>query len=169
MRWVLLLRGINVGGNNTVPMKDLKALLEGLGHTHVKTYLNSGNATFESSKRSAVVLSADVEKMLLERLGLTIRACVRTDAQIVRALDELPDLPGYVVVGVLFDPPAPTVLTEFLVSSWPDVTMAGNDQVLYLGYGDGLHTSKLTNARIEKLLGVGCTARTPSTLRKLLA
>ncbi len=169
MRWVLLLRGINVGGNNTVPMKDLKTLLEDLGHTEVKTYLNSGNATFESSRRSAAVLAGDVEEGLVERLGLAIRACVRTGAQIAQALDELPDLPGYVVVGVLFDRPRPAALLEFLDMSWPDVTTAGNDQVLYLGYRDGLHNSKLTNARIEKLLGVGCTARTPATLRKLLA
>ena len=168
MRWILLLRAVNLGPRNKLAMKDLKALLEDLGHTEVRTYLNSGNATFESSKRSAKKLADEVEVALLEELGLHVRACVRTDRELQKALDELPDLPGYVVVNVLFDTPTAVALKEFLATDWSPEVVEGNDQVLYAGFADAARTT-LSNAKIEKLLGVGCTARTPATLKKLLA
>ena len=48
MRYVLLLRGVNVGGKNKVVMADLKNNLEVMGYTHVKSYINSGNVFFNS-------------------------------------------------------------------------------------------------------------------------
>lgn len=169
--WVLLLRAVNLGPTNKLAMKDLKALLEDRGYGDVKTFLNSGNATFTSSKRSARGLATEIEDDLRERLGLGVRACVRTTRQIAVALEELPaDLDGYVVVGVLFDKPAAPALQQVLETDWSPEVVRGNDQVLYLSYSPaGVHSSKLQNSKLEKLLGVGCTARTPTTLRKLLA
>lgn len=48
MRYVLLLRGINVGGNNRVVMKELKEQLTKVGFQHVSSYINSGNLFFET-------------------------------------------------------------------------------------------------------------------------
>lgn len=168
MRWLLLLRAVNVGGNNRLPMAELKALLEDLGHRDVRTYLNSGNATFTSPRRSAPQLAAEVEEGLSDRLGLRVRACVRSEAQVRAALDGLPELEGYVVVTVLFDKPPAAALADVLATEWPAETVLGNDQVLYVGYRD-MRTTKLTNTALEKALGVSCTARTPATLRKMLA
>ena len=169
MKYILLLRAVNLGPTNKLAMKDLSALLENLGHHDVRTYLNSGNATFTSSARSVQRLAVDVEDGLRERLGLDVRACVRKAADISKALDELPDLEGYVVVNVLFDTPSAEALEQVLATDWSPEVVRGNDQVLYLAYSPaGVHASKLQNAKLEKLLGVGCTARTPATLRKLL-
>jgi uncharacterized protein (DUF1697 family) len=168
--YVLLLRAVNLGARNKLAMKDLKALLEDLGHGEVKTYLNSGNATFTSTSRSPRKLADDIEKGLRSRLDLDVRACVRKASDIAKALDELPDLDGYAVVTVLFDKPSPSALKLVLERDWSPETVVGNDQVLYLSYSPkGVHSSKLQNATLEKLLGVSATARTPSTLRKLLA
>jgi uncharacterized protein (DUF1697 family) len=164
---VLLLRAVNVGGNNALAMKDLKTVLEDLGHTEVTTYLNSGNATFESSARSAKALAAGVEEALRKDLHLDVRACVRKDADVRRALDDLPDLPGYVTVNVLFDKPSAAALQDFLATDWSPEVVEGDDQVLYIGFAHAGKT-KLTLAKIEKALGVSATARTPATLRKLL-
>ncbi|HTL23864.1 MAG TPA: DUF1697 domain-containing protein [Mycobacteriales bacterium] len=168
MRWVLLLRAVNVGGNNALAMKDLTRVLEELGHAEVRTYLNTGNATFESSARSAQSLATGVEQALRKSLHLDVRACVRKEADLRAALDELPDLPGYVTVNVLFDKPTAAALKEFLATDWSPEVVQGNDQVLYIGFQHAGRT-KLTLARIEKALGVSATARTPATLRKLLA
>ena len=168
MRWVLLLRAVNLGPTNKLAMKDLKQLLEGLGHDDVRTYLNSGNATFTSSRRSAKALADEVEQALAKDLGLDVRVCVRRDSEIERALKELPDLPGYVTVTVLFDRPQPAALAAFLGTDWSPEAVTGNDQVLYIGFVSAAKT-KLTITRIEKALGVSGTARTPATLRKLLA
>jgi uncharacterized protein (DUF1697 family) len=167
MRWVLLLRAVNLGPNNKIAMKDLKQLLEDLGHTDVKTHLNSGNATFTSSKRSASALADEVEKALARDLDLEVRACVRREADVAAMLDKLPDLPGYVAVTVLFDKPRVADLKAFLDTDWAPETVKGDDQALYVGFVNAAKT-KLTNAKIEKALGVSATARTPATLRKLL-
>ena len=167
MRWVLLLRAVNLGATNKLPMKDLQRVLESLGHAEVKTYLNSGNATFESPSRSPKNLADEVEAALRDELGLDVGACVRKDTDLRRALDELPSLPGYVAVNVLFDKPTPSALREFLATDWSPEVVEGNDQVLYIGFASAAKT-KLTLKRIEKLLGVRCTARTPATLEKLL-
>ena len=119
MRYVLLLRAVNLGPTNKLPMADLRALLEDVGHTEVRTVLNSGNAIFTSSRRSASALAAEVEQALATR-GLPVRACVRTSPQLQAALDCLPaDLPAgaYVLVCVLFDEPAST--QEVLAKAWP--------------------------------------------------
>lgn len=168
MRWVLLLRAVNLGATNKLPMADLRELLEDLGHTEVRTYLNSGNATFTSSSRSASKLATQVEQELAKRLDLHVRCCVRTDADLRTALDELPALPGYVVVNVLFDKPTSQALQAFLAVDWSPEVVEGNDQVLYLGFQNAAKTT-LTQVKIEKALGVSGTARTPATLRKLLA
>ena len=53
--YVALLRGVNVGGKNKVPMADLRACVEGLGCTKVQTYIASGNVLFESKKSAAAL------------------------------------------------------------------------------------------------------------------
>ena len=167
MRWVLLLRAVNLGATNKVAMKDLSVLLEDLGHTEVKTYLNSGNATFESPKRSAKLLAEEIETALHAKLGVDVRACVRRDADLRKALTDLPELPGYVTVTVLFDKPKAAALKAFLAADWSPEMVAGNDQVIYIGFANAART-KLTIGKLEKALGVSGTARTPATLRKLL-
>jgi len=54
---VALLRGINVGGKNSLSMKELVVILEGIGAQNVKTYIQSGNAVFESKEKDASRLS----------------------------------------------------------------------------------------------------------------
>jgi uncharacterized protein (DUF1697 family) len=168
MRWVLLLRAVNLGPTNKLAMKDLEQVLEGLGHTDVKTYLNSGNATFESPKRSPKALADQIETALRTELRLDVRCCVRRSEDLRKALDELPSLPGYVAVNVLFDKPSAAALKDFLETDWSPEVVKGNDQVLYIGFANAART-KLTNVKIERALGVGATARTPATLQKLLA
>lgn len=68
-RYVVLLRGVNVGGKNAVSMAALKACLEDLGFTNVSTYINSGNVVLESTK-SAKAVAAEVETVLPDRFKL---------------------------------------------------------------------------------------------------
>lgn len=81
MRYVALLRGINVGGRNKVPMAELRAAFEGAGHTDVSTYIQSGNVLFRSSAPRAAI-EADVERMLERHLGFPIVVVVRSHAQL---------------------------------------------------------------------------------------
>ncbi|HMO77574.1 MAG TPA: DUF1697 domain-containing protein [Candidatus Paceibacterota bacterium] len=69
MKYVALLRGINVGGNNKVSMLELKAMFEDLGFFDVQTYINSGNVIF-SGKQSRL---KKVEPAFVERFGFPIK------------------------------------------------------------------------------------------------
>ena len=163
---VLLLRAVNVGGRNTVVMADLRALLEQLGHTGVRTVLNTGNAVFTSDREDHEVLAGEVEGGL-RALGVEVRACVRSPAQLRAAVDAVPgDLPPYVLICVLLAEPAS--LVDVVGRPFPDVDVRAGEGVLYLGYAEGVGRSKLTASWLERRLGVPTTSRTPATLRKLL-
>ena len=64
MTWVALLRGVNVGGANTLPMAEFRESLLSLGHTNVQTYIQSGNAVFESGATDELAVSAGIRKHL---------------------------------------------------------------------------------------------------------
>jgi uncharacterized protein (DUF1697 family) len=165
-QWVLLLRAVNLGPRNKLAMADLKRVLEGLGYQDVRTHLNSGNATFSSTTRSATALAEGVETALDEELDLKARAVVLSAAQVQRMVEAVPDdLDGYVLVSVLFG--VPDRLGLQALSAWEPERVVPGDGCLYLAY-ERVTGSKLTNALIEKRLGVATTARTPGTLRKLL-
>ena len=170
--WALLLRAVNLGPRNKLKMADLKGLLEGLGHRDVRTYLNSGNATFTSSRRSAAALATQIEKALRKELSLDVRATLRTALQLQEALDGLPpDLAESAYVSLAFFCDKPTAAALKATKEW-DVTperLVVGDGLVYLGFVKDLHTSKLQNTTLEKRLGVATTARTPGTIRKMLA
>ena len=81
-RYVALLRGINVGGNKTVKMEELKKALELLGYKNVTTILNSGNVLFETVKTPDKTLVASIEKQLKTIFGFEIGVMVRSEGEI---------------------------------------------------------------------------------------
>ncbi|HWT40298.1 MAG TPA: DUF1697 domain-containing protein [Dongiaceae bacterium] len=88
MKYVGLLRGINVGGNRKVPMPELRALFESLGFTNVSTYVNSGNVIFESE---TVPEAAFIETQLEEKFGFPIDILILS-SEIIQAIAEaIPD------------------------------------------------------------------------------
>jgi uncharacterized protein (DUF1697 family) len=82
MRWVALLRGINVGGNNVVDMKRLQAAARADGLEEVSTYINSGNLIFSADDETNTALAGRVERIIADEFALTIPAVVRTGANI---------------------------------------------------------------------------------------
>lgn len=89
--FVVLLRGVNVGKGNRVPMAEFRALLEGLGFTEVKTLLNSGNAVFYSAGRSAAAHAKAISAALVEGLSVQVQVVVKSaaDFQVIVAENTL--------------------------------------------------------------------------------
>lgn len=87
--WVILLRGINVGGVK-VPMADLKKMLEGLGMTNVKTLIASGNVVLESEIADPVEVKRVVEAALAETFGRKLTVFIRTMTSIQALVDADP-------------------------------------------------------------------------------
>ncbi len=88
-KYVALLRGINVGGRNKVPMATLREAMEAAGHTDVSTYIQSGNVLFRSTTPRAE-LEADVERVLERRFGFPIVVVVRSHAQLRSIVERAP-------------------------------------------------------------------------------
>ncbi len=89
MRYVALLRGINVGGKTLINMKDLKACIEELGFRDVSTYIASGNVLFETGTRDAPKLETRIERAIEKRFQLPVKVVVHDReayARIVRAI-----------------------------------------------------------------------------------
>ncbi len=91
--YIALLRGINVGGKNSVPMAGLKKCLEELGYSNVSTYIASGNAIF-TSKKSAGEIKSQIEKTLPENFLLDselIKVLILTRDQLQAVIDYKPE------------------------------------------------------------------------------
>lgn len=91
-RYVALLRGINVGGKNKIPMSELRELFEHEGHARVETYIQSGQVLFASAAPAAT-LEADLEQAIAERFDLTVPVVVVSHARLRTVVRKAP--PGF--------------------------------------------------------------------------
>ena len=90
MKYVLLLRGINVGGKNKVAMSDLKDMISKLGYENVITYINSGNIIFDANDNKEIV-RVKISHML-ETFPFSINKVILTQEEY---LDEISNLPEW--------------------------------------------------------------------------
>lgn len=90
MKYVALLRGINVGGNNKVAMSELRDCFEKRGFTDVNTYINSGNIFFTSEEIDVVTLVGVCETAIKERFGFTVVVTVISKDEFEKALRHAP-------------------------------------------------------------------------------
>jgi uncharacterized protein (DUF1697 family) len=169
---IALLRAVNVGGRK-LAMSELRAMLADLGHPDARTLLQSGNLVFDAGARSGAELEAWLEAETLKRFGLAADYLVRTAAEwsAIIAANPIPamarDEPNHLVVMPLKSPPADGALAALraAIVGREQAELIGRD--LYLTYPDGIGDSKLSNALIERRLGVRGTARNWNTALKL--
>lgn len=90
VKFVALLRGINVGGKNAVSMSALRAVLEQLPFKDVSTYIQSGNVLFESRYKNPVRLSRMIEDVLTREFGVSSVVVVLTEAQLQQVVTHAP-------------------------------------------------------------------------------
>lgn len=164
------LRGINVGGHRKVPMAELRALVAGLGHTDVATYVASGNVVLTAPGATRAGLEADLAAAVAERFGFTVPVLVRRadDLERVIAADPFPDAsaatPKHCFVAFASAPLPPVGLDALDPARFaPDEWVVGAEE-LYLRYEDGAGRSKLTNDLLERTLGVDLTSRNWNTV-----
>ena len=89
-KYLVLLRGINVGGNNIIKMTDLKAHFENMGFKDVVTYIQSGNVLFRSAEKDKSRLTQKLEHGLSERFSYKARLVVVSDKELKKAVVEAP-------------------------------------------------------------------------------
>jgi uncharacterized protein (DUF1697 family) len=91
MKYLALLRGVNVGGNSLIKMSDLKEAVEKSGFANVKTFINSGNVIFESTEVNKSKINAVLEKVLAKRFNLESRVFLLTYEQFKDILAGVPE------------------------------------------------------------------------------
>lgn len=92
MKYFALLRGINVGGKNRVPMKELQSCFLDAGFTNVQTYINSGNVLFETEKESGEkVLQEDCQTIIQTTFGFPVLVAIISVQQLPKALSQVPE------------------------------------------------------------------------------
>lgn len=166
---IALLRGINVGGRNKLPMKELVSVLESLGCSGVRTYLQSGNAVFLGDRGAGTDFATAIGGAVAARHGFEPNVLVLDREDLERA-----------VLGNPYDTSVGKALHFFfLVEAPPEPDLAAmegarspteeftlTDDVFYLHAPDGIGCSKLAGA-VERHLGVACTGRNWNTVEKL--
>src|SRR5258708_6006645 len=96
---VALLRGINVGGRNKVPMADLREVVTSLGHTGVSTYIQSGNVLFSTADTQTAKLAAALESAIEDRFGIRSSVGGLPSHELARVLAGHPDQAPVAVRG----------------------------------------------------------------------
>ncbi|MEX2573695.1 MAG: DUF1697 domain-containing protein [Balneolaceae bacterium] len=166
-RYIALFRGINVGGRNSLSMKDLAGILEDTGCVNIRTYIQSGNVVLDTDERSRA--AGEIGARILEQHGFEPKLLMLDVKDFKTAIENNP-----------FDTNNGKALHFFFLESepeYPDVEkLEGlktdseefelHRSVFYLHAPDGIGRSKLAG-NVEKSMGVSVTARNWNTVLKL--
>lgn len=170
-----LLRGVNVGKGNRVPMAEFKAILESLGQQNVHTLLNSGNAVFRSTDRhpEPEVIAKAIAQALHTRLNINTPVIVKTRAQLQSILHgiPLPPPPGdhsRYLIAFGADSAALQGLQPLLALNTPNDQLVLTTEAGYLHCKAGLLESAIAAAMLGKA-GRSVTTRNMATVLKLAA
>jgi uncharacterized protein (DUF1697 family) len=170
--WIVLLRGVNVGGANRLAMGDLRDFITTLGHSEVSTYIQSGNVVMTSHRTDRATLAAEICDGIQTTFGPVVSAVLRTPEELRAALDANPFTAGEDATRVLITFLSGTPSPEGVARLEPDrflpdrFELAGGE--LYGYYQNGAGRSKMTLDYFEKRLGVKGTARNLNTVAKLI-
>lgn len=169
--YVALIRGINVGGKNTLPMKELVAALESIGCSNVHTYIQSGNVVFQSNSSAgqlADTIAAEIER----RQGFKPHVLVLSQSEFEQAINNNPFPEGMadpksLHFGFLDSIPRNPDMNTLEIIRAPSERFELAGKIFYLLAPDGVGRSKLA-MKSEKALGVPMTDRNVNTVGKIM-
>ena len=169
---VALLRGINVGGRNKLPMRELAAIFADAGCTDVTTYIQSGNVVFQASAELAHRIPKLMTDGIAERFDLRVPVVTRSAAEFDQVVAGNPYLeiePDFTRLHVAFlaDHPTEAAVNALDPDRSPPDAFELHGREVYLHLPNGAARSKLTNAFFDSKLGTTSTARNWRTVLKL--
>ena len=170
-RYALLLRGVNVGTKNSLPMAELRAMLTKLGCTDVQTYVQSGNAVF-GAKLAEAALTKAIEHALEAYMGRPIATTLRTLDQMKAIVDGNPfakvaTKPAYLCVTFLSHAPAKSELAPLHAQDWKPELFKIVGREIYIWHPNGQGRSPLAAALGKLPLRGTVTTRNWNTVLKL--
>jgi uncharacterized protein (DUF1697 family) len=173
VRYIVLLRGVNLGARNRIAMPELRESLVGLGYDDVRTHLQSGNVLL-SSDASPERVARDCERLIADRFSLDVPVVVRTRDELAAVVRRDPlgdvavDAKRYQVsfLGAELDPGVVPKLSAATVAPEQFVVIG---REIYAWHPDGIGRSRLAVLLSGRGLGVTATARNWVTVTNLLA
>jgi len=171
MSYLALLRGMNVGGNAVLPMKELSAIFTGCGASDVRTYIQSGNVVFNASDAGEVVSA--VTKEIARVYGYPGRIVTRSAAELAAAYKGNPFAAAGAPIETLYvyflaDKPDASTVKSLDAGRSPGDSFVVKAREIYLHLPNGMARTKLTNAYFDAKLKTVSTARNWRTVGKLL-
>ena len=172
-KWLVLFRGINVGGNNIVPMKQLVEVLDAAGCLRVSSYIQSGNVVLSHQESDKQILSMKIANLVENNFGFAPKVMLLNIKEFNSAINNNPfpeaeKEPKTLHFYFLGAAPENADIKGLEAIKKDNEAFKLIDKVFYLHAPDGIGRSKLAE-RVEKLLAVPATARNWNTLTKLLA
>ena len=171
--YVALLRAVNVGGTAIIKMAALKALCEEIGFGDVATLLQSGNVVF-TAKGADRAVAKKLADAISASHGFRPEIVVRTAAEVADAMARNPfpaeakSDPGHLLVAFMAEAPVEGAVERLAAVKVVRERLVLSGREVFIYYADGVGRSKVTNAVLERALGVPVTARNWNTVGKLL-
>lgn len=172
MTYIVLLRGINVGGHRKLPMTELKVMLIDMGFKNVKTYIQSGNIVLESQKNTQEI-SESIAKQILAVFGYTIPVICITKENLIWIYKNNPflnsetDIKTLHVIFLNQIPSLENTKTLLDIPKYKNDYYIVSKNCIYLHTPDGYAKTKFSNDRFEKALNCIATTRNWRTTSKL--
>jgi len=174
MKYISLLRGINVSGQKAIKMSDLKSLYQEIGFQNVITYIQSGNVVFESDVKNGTSIKKKIQSTIESKYQFQVPVEIRTHHEISNIIEAWPfdsiDLAENgtkVLLTFLSDSPLKKNIDELMKHVVNPDQLIIKGKAVYLYCPNGYGKSKLSNNFLEKKLGVDATTRNWKTVQKL--
>ena len=171
-RYVALLRGVNVGGRNKLPMADLRDIFSAAGCSAVRTYIQSGNVVFQAGQDLAERAPEIVTESIRRQFGYETVVVVRSREELRQVAASNPfdtsGDPRFLQVAFLADTPDAEAVSRLDPRRSPPDAFAVRGRHVYLHYPNGVARSKLTNEYLAAQLQTASTMRNWRTVLTLL-
>jgi len=170
--FIALFRGINVGGHNKLPMRELVGVLEELGFINIETYIQSGNVVFDCEESDVLLLSKKIQEAISKSHGFAPAIILLKAEEMKAAIDANPfreaeDEPKTLHLYFLALQPENIDMDRLESAKKANERYALKGNIFYLLAPDGIGRSKLA-ANVDKSLGVATTARNWRSVIKIM-
>ena len=167
--FISLLRGINVSGQKSIKMADLRKLYESMGFENVLTYIQSGNVIFDTPEDSAGALSPGIAVEIKKIFGYEVQVLVKTPSEFSQVIQNMPFDQDRAYLTFLFELPDRSAMDEVEKSRHESEQVELRNDIVYLRCPSGYGRSKLSNNFMEKIFRGPATTRNWNTVSRLLA
>jgi uncharacterized protein (DUF1697 family) len=171
---ISMLRGVNVGGHNKIKMEALRALYESLKLRDAQTYVQSGNVIFRTDERDAARLTKRIEDGIEKKFGFRPDVILRTASEMRDAIARNPFAkrrgiePGKLLVAFLASDPDAEAREKVRQMKCDPEELRIEGRELYIYFPNGIGRSKLSLARLEKMLKTPGTGRNWNSVMNMM-